>query len=131
MSMWQEADMESKIAEVLGEAHLTNPGGHHLGRPYVSSYQIAIALGRKYPDITDILDKEIGGRGIGKHNSVAQYLAGELSRKIKSDPVYFVEGAFLSNESVSSIHFKDAQDNDIGSSLVGTSFDMAIFRLRG
>jgi hypothetical protein len=37
---------------------------------------------------------EVGGLGIGTRNSLAQYLAGELSRRIKSGDLATVEGAF-------------------------------------
>jgi hypothetical protein len=51
---------------------------------------------RRWPAVRAALGNlPVGGTGIGTRNSLAQYLAGELSRRIKSGDVTTVEGAFL------------------------------------
>jgi len=44
--------------------------------------------------------KEVGGAGTGERTSLTQYLALELSRQIRGNPNYPVEGVFISNQNV-------------------------------
>lgn len=37
--------------------------GHHFGPPFVTAYQLAIALDREYPQIREALAHEVGGEG--------------------------------------------------------------------
>jgi hypothetical protein len=130
MSVWEQHDLTTRIVEILGAAHL-NTDEHHFGRPYVTSYQIAIELARRYPQTVAAIGKPIGGTGVGQHNSFAQYLGGELSGQIRrEEDRHPVEGAFLSNERVSEIRYTTADGQAIVSSLTGTPFDLALFRLR-
>jgi len=73
----------------------------------------------------------LGGAGTGSSTSLAQYLARELSRRIKADPHrYPVEGAFVSNEHVTAVQYRDTSGIAITSSLTGTGFDLSLFRTR-
>jgi hypothetical protein len=131
MSLWQQYDMEQRVRSGLEVIHLNNPSGHHFGRPYVSSYQIAIALDADDPQLKHLLDKGVGGTGTGSHNSLAQYIGNELSKQIKSlEEAHYAEGAFMSNERVEAVVYRGADGGEVVSSLVGTGYDMALFRLR-
>lgn len=130
MSIWSEHDLTDKLVEILADVHCNNDV-HHFGRPYVSAYQIAIEMQRRFPDTVAAIGKPIGGAGTGQHNSLAQYLSNELSKLIKRlEADYPIEGAFFSNENASAITFTDAEGGLVTSSLVGTDFDMALYRLR-
>jgi hypothetical protein len=130
MSMWEQHDLTAKITEILGGVQFDNDE-HHFGRPFVTAYQVAIELQRLYPDTVAGIGKPLGGAGVGQHDSVAQYLANELSRQIKAaGQTHPVEGAFLSNEHARSMTFDGPDGGTITSSLVGSSFDLSLFRLR-
>jgi hypothetical protein len=129
MSIWSDYDVEAKVVEVLGDVHPVNDY-HHFGRPYVSAYQLAIALDARYPEVAAALGVTIGGAGTGERDSLSQYLARELSRRIKSDAVYPVQGAFISNEAVHELSYDTASGERVTSSLTGTGFDLSLFRLR-
>ncbi len=129
MSIWDDSDIEGKVLTVLTDVHLVSEH-HHFGRPYMTAYQLAIKLDSRYPDVKVALNVRVGGAGTGERNSLAQYLARELSRRIKSDPHYPVEGAFLSNEAVHQLAYDAADGQLVTSSLTGSGFDLSLFRRR-
>ena len=129
MSIWSDHDVEAKVIDVLEHVHLVNDY-HHFGRPYISAYQLAIALDARYPEVAQALGVRIGGAGTGERDSLSQYLARELSRRIKGDPSYPVQGAFISNEAVHELSYDTARGERVTSSLTGTRFDLSLFRLR-
>jgi hypothetical protein len=129
MTLWETHGLEEKVRHVL--AHVdTHNAEHHLGRPFMTAYQLAIGLARMYPDTFAKLGMPLGGAGTGERNSLAQYVAGVLSRKIQSDLGYFVEGALLSNQDVETIDYRNASNETVTSSLTGTGFGLSMFRLR-
>lgn len=131
MSMWSDNGLTDKVVSILSAVHLNNPEGHHFGRPFMSAYQIAIAMERDYPDTVAAIGKPIGGRGTGQHNSLSQYLSNELSKLIRDQgSAYPVEGAFFSNEHARGITFIRSTGDELISSLTGTDFDMALYRSR-
>ena len=129
MSVWEDHDVENKVIAVLTDVHLVNDY-HHFGRPYMTAYQLAIHLHARYPEVAQALGVKVGGAGTGERTSLAQYLARELSRRIKSDPHHPVQGAFLSNEAVHELSYEAANGQLITSSLTGTPFDLSLYRLR-
>lgn len=57
-----------------------------------------------HPQIAAALGVEVGGDGAGARTSLAQYVARELSGRIKADPDgYEVEGAFVSNDHLTAL----------------------------
>jgi hypothetical protein len=63
MSVWGEHEIESKITEILRET--PHQEAHHFGRPYRSSYQLAIAVDRRWPEVRTALgNPPVGGLGI-------------------------------------------------------------------
>ncbi|SHG74224.1 hypothetical protein [Geodermatophilus nigrescens] len=131
MSVWEKQAVEAAVLDALDATHLNNLGGHHFGRPYVTAYQLAIAVDSAHPEIAQALGVSVGGRGAGAQNSLAQYLARELSARIKRDGEgYPVEGAFVSNEHLTSLIYRNADGQPITSSLTGTGFDLSLFRRR-
>lgn len=130
MSLWSQHDLANKVVQILTDVHCNNVV-HHFGRPYVSAYQIAIEMQRRFPETVAAIGKPIGGARTGQHSSLAQYLSNELSKQIKATGAgHEVEGAFFSNENVSEITFSGVDGAPVTSSLVGTDFDMALYRVR-
>jgi hypothetical protein len=95
----------------------------------LTAYQIAIEFARLYPDDATKLGSPIGGAGTGQRNSLAQYLAGQLSRNIGAGQLPNIEGGFLSNQHLKDISF-DVGTEIIHSSLTNTNFTLSMFRLR-
>ena len=77
---------------------------HHLGRPFLSAYQIAIRFAEAHPEDEDVQSLEIGGLGIGENNSLAQSLAHFLSAQIRSGERR-IEGGFISHDNLNEMTF--------------------------
>ncbi|HVM34831.1 MAG TPA: hypothetical protein VM784_05750 [Actinomycetota bacterium] len=129
MSVWADQHVENRILEILGDVR-EGVEGHHFGRPFITAYQLAIALDRRYPQIREALGEELGGEGIGQRNSYAQYIARELSQRISAVPDYPVEGRMLSNADVLAIDYRGPHGEPVRSSLTGSGYDLSMYRLR-
>jgi hypothetical protein len=129
MSLWHELHIQEKIVAILQDVPDAQVE-HHFGRPFLTAYQIAIEFQRRYPGAAERLDFPVGGAGVGQRNSLAQYLAGQLSVNIRDGKLAEVEGGFLSNQHLNDINF-DADGEIIHSSLTGSSYPLSMFRLRG
>jgi hypothetical protein len=70
------------------------------------------------------------GSASGDHPSLAQYLARELSRRIKSGDLTTVEGAFLTDEDLVELVYVESDGRRVTSSLTGSGYDLSLFRLR-
>lgn len=127
MSVWVDHDVETKVIEVLQDVPAGTPF-HHFGGPYLTAYQLAIEFNRRYPHVAAALGQPIGGAGVGQQNSLAQYLARELTRHINAHPSFPVEGAFISSQDVQSFVF-DSPLGSVTSSVTGSGFDLSMFRL--
>lgn len=125
MSMWAEQGLLDKVTEILADVDWD----HHFGRPFVTAYQLAIELQHRYPDVVEAIDRPVGGVETGQRNSLAQYLANQLSRAIKADPSFPVEGAGLWGGHMSELVFV-VDGRPVRSSLVGTPYPLSMFRLR-
>lgn len=92
---------------------------------------ICIRLLEADPSLSEALNLDVGGRGTGRHVSLAQYVGQNLSRQIRGDRAHLIEGVFMSNELVRRVVYRrPGGEEDVVSSLAGTDFDMALFRLR-
>ncbi len=127
MSDWQQHDIEGKVRQILSEAPMPAQE-HHFGKPFFTAYQLAIAFDEKYPDVVAKLGYQLGGQGTGEPVSLAQYLARELSRRIKSGEIKGIEGGFISNYHLADILF-DHKGKQVKSSLTGTQYNLSMFRL--
>ena len=127
MSKWVCYNIEAKVRTILSKVEYYKPE-HHFGRPFLTAYQLAIKFAIRYPEEFATLRYQVGGIGIGEHYSLAQYLAHELSTRIKSDEITDIEGGFLSNLHLDNIIF-DNIGQKIESSLTKTKVDLSMFRL--
>ena len=133
MSTWESECVLDAVVEALGEPQHSNPQDHHFGRAYLTAYQLAIKVDAVHPNIAIGLGVEVGGRGVGERSSLAQYLARELSARIKraneAGASFPVEGAFVSNEHLTALSYTKADGTELTSSLTGTGYDLSVFRL--
>ena len=101
--------------------------GHHLRRPFMTSYQLAIELEKRNPKLVADLGFPIGGEGVGEHQSLAQQIARHLSQEAGKEPLQNIEGGFLSHQNLSELVFKCGV-GDIRSSTIKAKKAEAIFR---
>ena len=120
---WNFFQMEEKITTIL--ASIVHEPAHHFGRPFLTPYKIAVEFQRRYPNDFFAIGKEIGGEGTGQHQSLAQYIANQLSRRIQDGSIIIIEGRFLYRGNRISLNSSNGQE--ILSS--GQSSDLSIFRL--
>ena len=114
-SFWADNDLERRIIDILSpDAHRDTE--HHFGPSFVTAYQLAILLKARYPAVFDRFGRPLGGRGSGDHVGFAQYIARQLSQRIRSGEIADIEGRFLSYEHVRHLEFDDAGDPVIASS---------------
>jgi len=126
MSYWDDLAIGERVLDVLRGV---DSQGHHLGRPFLTSYQIAIEFDRRYHCMVMNLDLPVGGAGVGQRSSLAQYLARELSQRIQSGEMADVEGGFLSSQHLEDISF-EGRDRVFHSSLMDSPVGVSMFRLR-
>lgn len=125
MSKWITFDMDTKVAGILNvKSHAPR---HHFGRPFLTPYQIAIEFKNRYPADFRAIGKPVGGKNTGQHNSLAQYIALELSRKIKSRAIQNIEGRFLHRANLNGLKYQDG--GRVITSSTMTSCDLSMFRL--
>ena len=125
MSDWENYQILEKLLNILDIDSI--PSEHHLGRPFMTPYQLAIAFKQHYPETFNLLGLPVGGKGTNQHTSLAQYLARELSRHIKNHTISDqIEGGFLCNGYISDLIFIDGDDEIISSS--EQSYHVSIFR---
>lgn len=126
---WQTHGIEERVIAILRETR-GHPEGHHFGRPFLTAYQLAIEFNRRHPEVAKAMGKQVGGAGIGEHTSLAQYLAGQLSRRIKLGELPMIEGGLLSDTNLKAISFRNGAEI-IESSLAGYNFDLSMYRYVG
>ena len=96
--------MDTKISRILAvQSHdpaTTILAGH------LNAYQIAIAFRDRYSQEFQKIGKPIGGKGTGQQDSLAQYIALELSRRIKDNRITNIEGRFLYRGNLESLRYE-------------------------
>ena len=121
-----EFGVENCIRDILATSEYSSPD-HHLGTPFLTPCQTAIVSTRLHPLEFAGIDLPIGGRDSGVKSSLLQYIARELSQRIRTEGIKDIEGGFISNLHLANIRF-DSSGQSIASSLTGTQFDLSIFR---
>jgi len=127
---WGRLDIETKVLTILRAVRSAGSPDAY-GQPFISAYQLAIELEIRYPEVRRELGKPIGGVGAGQHDSMAQYLAGQLAREIKDGGAsYPIEGAGLSPRHLADITFRLPDGEVIRSSNTEARWDLSMFRVR-
>jgi len=125
MSLWEQHAIEARVAEILDiQSH--NPA-HHFGRPFLTPYQIAIEFQRRFPQDFASIGKPLGGKGTGQQDSLAQYLALELSKRISDRRITNIEGRFLHRANLYTLQYED--NGQIIESSSMQAYDLSMFRL--
>ena len=127
MSIWEDYAIEARVRGIL-DVQAREPG-HHFGRPFLTAYQIAISFAEGFRADYLLIGKQIGGKGTGPSHSLAQYLARELSDRIKNGRVTGIEGADLHGMHLKTLEYRSSE-GDVESS-AGPSSELSMFRLAG
>ena len=129
MEKWKQFDMEGKINEALSMAKLKT--NHHFENHFLflTPYQIAIALSERHPTLCKNLGMELGGAGTGLHHSLTQYIAQQLSTRIKTKEIHNIEGAFIANLYLIDLVYENANGQEIHSSN-NDQDTLSMFRLK-
>lgn len=125
MSIWEEYSIEARVREIL-DVPPRDPG-HHFGRPFLTAYQIAISFAERFPSDHRLIGKQIGGKGAGPSHSLAQYLARELSARIRNHRLPGIEGTDLHGTHLKKLEYRSSE-GDLESS-TGSSAELSMFRL--
>ena len=121
--MWTST-VENNIREILRCVYYRPNRHHHLGRPFLTAYQLEIEYDRRFPELRRQLGLTIGGSGSGEHQSLPQWLARNLSQRIRNGDIEDIEGGFLSD-----LHRADISFNGPGGPVRSSVGDISIFRL--
>ena len=123
MSIWQRYSIEARIREILASVPLDE---HHFKRPFLTAYQIAISFEQLHRRDADLIAKPVGGRDTGRYDSLAEYFANQLSRRIDKGTITDIEGRFLNGRFLKCLEY-DNRGDTVTSSL--GQANMSIFRL--
>ena len=134
MDYWEDLDLENKITEILKDASNVSKG-HLIGRPYLMAHQIAMEFSIRYPRETAQIGLRVAGHERTRKDSLPQYLAGELTRRIKAKrsagKITHIEGGFLSEIYLWDIQFRIAgQKERVRPSMTNKNFSLSMFRLK-
>ena len=125
MTIWEQYNLEERILNILNVRYSHDPE-HHFGRPFLTPYQIAISFREQYQADFDAIGMPIGGIDTGQHNSFSQYIARELSRRIRNGSISNIEGSFILDNHIVELIFDDS-GHELRSSSTD-NFDLSIFR---
>lgn len=128
MTQWEDLNIQNKVEMILAQVPTLDPD-HHFGQPFITAYQIAIGFARDYPDEYQQLNLPVGGKDTGQHHSLAQYLARELSGRIRNGYIQNIEGRFISNLYITDMTFEDQAGATVHSSISGNQASLSIYRL--
>lgn len=109
MSTWEEFSVETLVRQAL---NVESQRSSHFHRPYLTSYQIAIAIAEKHPRTFADIGKPIGGKDKGQEEgeSLAHYIAKQLSDRIKDRRITDIEGGILHEKYLRKMELTDAED---------------------
>ena len=123
--MWSST-VENNIREILRGLYYRPNRNHHLGRPFLTAYQLAIEYDGRFPELCEQLGFPVGGSGSGVHRSLSQWLARNLSQRIGGGEIRDIEGGFLSD-----LHRADISFNGPAGVVRSSVGDISIFRFIG
>lgn len=126
MALYRQLNLGAKLLDILADVDPHDPE-HHLGKPFMTPYQVAIFFKEKYQTDFDAIGKPFGGEGTGQHDSFVQYIAQILTNLAKQENSK-IEGAFLSRSKLHKLEYK-GKEMPIKSSL-GTTWDLTMFRIK-
>ena len=99
----------------------------HLGRTILPANQLTILFTESCLMDCERLESPAAARGSGVHLSLASYLSGQLSRRMRSSEFPNIEGCFLSNLHLGLIEFDDDGET-VASQTTKIQHDLSMFR---
>lgn len=129
MSNWEMYNFDTRVRDILIRSEYKKEPEHHLGKPFLSPYQMANQFDKAYHSDVIAMGYVVGGRGVNTKTSLAQYIGLELSRRIKNNTITDIEGRFFSNVDLEEIRFNN-NGNKIISSSTGSNADLSMFRMK-
>ena len=124
-SKWEQYSIESRIRKILQSAKMKKRQPH-LGRPFLTPYQLALEFKRRWRTDFDNIGMRAGGKGRGPGPSLAQYLARELSDRIKDKRIRDIEGALVDQRMVHTLKYRRGREV-----VESTAKPLSAFRLKG
>ena len=120
-----------QLLDILRECPEYAPG-HHLGRPFMSAYQISISFAERFPEHPAVTNLGIGGMGTGAYESLAQQIARYLSQEISRETDRPIEGGFIAHQNIDQFSFNSPGGSDpIQVSTLRSERAHSIFRYTG
>ena len=101
---------------------------HHLGRPFMSSYQIAIRFAAQHPTHHLVQNLKVGGKGVQTFQSLTQRIAQFLSQEITRGAAGDIEAGFISHENIREFSFQH-QEGSVEVSTLGSERGHSIYRV--
>ena len=106
MSKWDQNDIENRVRLAIESIEPSaQHENHNFGKPFITAYQLAILLLENDPELCAKLEKQLGGKGINECHSLSQYVANELSTRIKGEEIMDIEGVFLKTQDIVALEF--------------------------
>lgn len=124
-SLWDQLQMDTKINQTLNVQ--SHEPSHHFARPFSTPYQIAISFQQSFPQDFQTIGKPLGGKGTGQQDSLAQYIALELSKRTKDRRITNIEGRFLHRANLKVLEYDDGSKVITSSSM--QAYDLSMYRL--
>lgn len=125
MSQWDDLRMDSRISQVLDVQ--PHDKKHHSGRPFLTPHQIAIRFKALFPHEFSILGRPVESEGANKQESLVQYIAQRLSKRIRDQIITDIEECCLRRDNLHSLQY-DTGEHLIASS-PSHSHDLSLYRL--
>lgn len=97
MSYWQDYSFEEKIKNILKEAAHVGKASDISGKPFMSVYQIALEFNRLFAEDVKNMGYEVSSAVVPGNKSLPQYIAMQLSRRIKKGEIKGIEEVMLSH----------------------------------
>lgn len=117
-SLWDQYDVTNCVRQILRS--YTPDTTYSTGRPFLTTYQLAIEFTHQFPQIANTITASTGGEGHGPY-ALTTYLARWLPDRITNRGVTDIELRFLAPTHISSIQL------DSGQTIISTTTDQAGF----
>ena len=107
-----DKELVNAIKDILENVEMYGNNKKNMKLCYISAYQLAMLLDKNYRSLLDSLGyhQNIGGKGLGKHNSLAMRISKELSDEIKKNTQFDIEIAFFCTNDLEQFSFRDEKD---------------------
>jgi len=126
MSQWDDLRMDSRISQVLDVQ--SHDKKNNYGRPFLTPHQIALRFKALFPHEFSILGRPIESESTAKQDSLVQYIAQRLTKRIKDQIITDIEECCLYQNNLHSLQY-DSGEHIIDSS-PAQAHGLSLYRLR-